>query len=131
MTQTIDDSALLQACYDIARTTSWEHQNQQSTSLDAIASKAARYKQLALDHVEYLDANDIDPNVLVGAVRYLGIHAVPPMCDDETWFINMLEVLVQLFAPNVILEGTNDIVPFLRTLRDAIDRNITNAESRE
>jgi len=113
MAQTIDDSELLAACYDIARVTSWEHQKPQSTSLDSIAAKADRYKRIALEHVEWLDQNGIDPNELVAAVRYLGLHAVPPMSDDVQWFSNMLEVIVQLFAPNMVLEKGDDTVHFL------------------
>ena len=128
LAQTIDESALLQVCYDIARTTSWKHKDAQSTSLDAIATKADRYKSIALDHIEWLDQNGIDPNVLVGAVNYLGIHAVPPMGDDEQWFSDMLEVIVQLFAPNVVLSAGDDVTLFLRTLCNAIDRTINNAE---
>lgn len=131
MANAFNDAALLQACYDIARTTSWEHRNPQSTSLDAITGKANRYRALALDQVEYLESNGCDPNVLIGAVRYLGIHAVPPMADDEKWFIDMLEVIVQLFSPNVVLTRGDDLVAFLRTLRDAIDQNITDAEARQ
>jgi len=126
--QTIDESGLLQACYDIARTTSWKNKDPQSTSLDSIAAKAAHYKSLALEHVEWLDQNDIDPNVLVGAVNYLGIHAIPPMADDDRWFTDMLEVIVQLFAPSVQLSADDDVTSFLRTLRNAIDRTIGDAE---
>lgn len=128
MAQTIDDSALLAACYDIARTTSWEHRNPQSTSLDAIATKAECYRQIALQHVDWLDQNGIDPNELVAAVEYLGIHAVPPMGDDQRWFSNMLEVIVGLFAPNFVLEKSGETIQFLRRLRNAIDRTIENAE---
>lgn len=128
MPETIDESALLTVCYDIARTTSWEYNNQQATSLDSIASKANRYKQIALEHVEWLDQNGIDPNELIGAVKYLGIHAIPPMRDDEGWFSYMLELIVQLFAPNVVLQKDDEVTQFLRRLRNAIDRTIQNAD---
>ncbi|NQT12587.1 MAG: hypothetical protein HQ582_07560 [Planctomycetes bacterium] len=52
------------------------------------------------------------------------------MGDNERWFSDMLEVLVQLFAPNVVLDSGDEIIAFLRTLRNAIDRNISSAESR-
>lgn len=129
MAQAIDESGLLQACYEIARTTSWKPEDPQSTSLDSIAAKAACYKAIALDHVEWLNENGIDPNVLVGAVYYLGgIHAIPPMADDDRWFSDMLEVIVQLFAPNVVLRQDDGVTSFLRTLRNAIDQTISNAE---
>jgi len=51
------------------------------------------------------------------------------MGDDEHWFSDMLEVLVQLFAPDIVLGRDDEITSFLRTLRNAIDRNITNAGS--
>jgi len=66
--------------------------------------------------------------VLVGAVNYLGIHAVPPMGDDFQWFADMLDVIVQLFAPNAVLNADDGITVFLRSLRNAIDRNIQDAE---
>lgn len=128
MAQTIDELDLLAACCEIARATSWKHKDPQSTSLDAIATKAERYKQIALTHVEWLVENGIDPNELVAAVKYLEIHAIPPMGDDEQWFTDMLEVIVHLFAPNVVLEKDGEVIQFLRRLRDAIDRTIENAE---
>ena len=128
MAQTIDESDLLAACCEIARATSWKHKDPQSTSLDSIAIKAERYKQIALTHVEWLVQNGINPNELVTAVKYLGIHAIPPMGDDEQWFTDMLEVVVQLFAPNVVLEKDDEVTQFLGRLRDAINRTIENAE---
>jgi hypothetical protein len=128
MAQIIDESALLVACCDIARTTSWKHKDPQSTSLDSIATKAERYKQIALTHVEWFVENSINPNELVAAVNYLGIHAVPPMGDDEQWFVDMLEVIVQLFAPNVVLKKEDELTQFLQRLRNAIDHNIEKAE---
>jgi len=128
MGQAINESDLLAACCDIARATSWKHKDSQSTSLDSIATKAERYKQIALSHVEWLVENQINPNELVAAVQYLGIHAIPPMGDDEQWFADMLDVIVQLFAPNVGFEKDDDITQFLGRLRDAINRTIENAE---
>ena len=128
MAQTIDESDLLAACCEIARVTSWKQKDPQSTSLDSIATKAEHYKQIALTHVEWLEQNGIDPNELVAAVKYLGIHAIPPMGDDEQWFTDMLEVIVQLFAPNVVFEKGDEITRFLKRLRDAIDRTLDNAE---
>lgn len=128
MAQTINESELLAACCEIARTTSWKHKDPQATSLDSIATKAERYKQIALAHVEWLVENGVDPNELVAAVKYLGIHAIPPMGDDEQWFRNMLEVVVQLFAPNAIFEKDDEVAQFLGRLRDAISRTIENAE---
>jgi len=118
----LNESDLRKACYDIARVTSWRHNDTQSTSLDAIAAKAARYQSLALDHVEYLSNSGVDPNVLVGIVSYLSMHAVPPMEDNESCFTDMLDVLVQLFAPNCEIGG--EMKQFLIQLRDAIDKNI-------
>jgi hypothetical protein len=122
MTLSENDSDLRKACFDIARTTSWQFKDPQSTSLDAIATKAARYRELTLDHAEYLQNAGVDPNILIGIVSYLSIHAVPPMGDDEQWFNNMLDVMVQLFAPNCELD--EELRGFLTLLRDAIDRNI-------
>jgi hypothetical protein len=124
---TVNDSELRRACFDIARSTSWKYNDPQSTSLDAIAAKAARYQELTLDNAQYLQDAGVDPNVLVGIANYLTILAVPPMGDDENWFKDMLQVLVQLFAPNCVLD--DELRGFLTQLRDAIDSNIRNSNT--
>lgn len=92
---------------------------------------AVRYEQIALGRVEYLRSCSFDPHALVVAVRYLGIYAIPRIRRDEQWFADTLDVLIKRFAPDEILEDLETVVPFLRSLRDAIDRNITNDKQKQ
>lgn len=76
--------------------------------------------QIASEHAEYLIGEGVDPGILVGAVSYLAhMHAIPPMADDERWFAEMLQVLVELIVPNICLN--NESVAFLRILRSRLD----------
>src|SRR5262249_8875131 len=123
MATELNDSDLRKACFDIARTTSWEQNDPQATSLDAIAIKAEQYREIESAHAEHLKNAGVDVNVLVSAVSYLSVHAIPPMGADMNWFSDMLDVLIQLFAPNFELGGQTS--EFLITLRNAIDRNLS------
>jgi hypothetical protein len=127
----INKASLQQACYDIARITSWENHNAQSTSLDAITAKANQYVEVALEYAKELDERGADPDVAIGAVRYLSVHAVPMMGDDVHWLGNMLEVIVDLFAPIYSVERGSDCIQFLKSLRDAIDRIIPDDSADE
>lgn len=52
-------------------------------------------------HLQFIQDQGRDPNLLTEAVRYLTLkHAIPPMAEDIRWFQNMLEVLVELCCPN-------------------------------
>jgi hypothetical protein len=117
----LDDSALMAACYDIARTTGWEPDEPISTSLDAVTPAARRYLETALPHARLLESEGFDPNIVVRASCFIAQNlAIPPMGGDDRWFGNMLEALLMLVWPGTV--PTDESRCFLLDLRGGIER---------
>jgi len=48
---------------------------------------AQAYFQEAIEEIEYVTADGTHgPEVVLRAVRYLGVHAMPPLRDSTSWF---------------------------------------------
>lgn len=93
----LNREALKTACAVIARNTMWERRPIDVESMNRLASA---YERIALEHLEFVVDQDRDPNLIVRAVEYLDVHAIPPMRDDTDWFRDMLIALVDLSCPN-------------------------------
>jgi hypothetical protein len=121
-TPTIDTSSLRQACFGIAQTTSWQYQDSVASSLDSVTPKANAYYAIALRFANELAERGVDPNLAVGAMHQMSIHAIPPMGDDVRWMEEKLDVFAELLAPCAGLNSESR--KFLTALRDAIDENL-------
>jgi len=118
-----DTSALRIACYDVAKTTSWQPNDPISSSPDVITSKELRFFDISQQRALAFDGEH-DPNVVARAVRYLGhMHAIPPMGDDEGWFRDMLEVLLELVMPST--EPIPEAAAFLIDVRQGVERTLS------
>ena len=96
----VDRTALLDACYRIARTTMWARH---PVDADRIEAMARALCEAALSHEDYIVEAGRDPNLLRLCVEYLEkTQAIPPMAEDTRWFADMLSVLVELAVPNTI-----------------------------
>jgi hypothetical protein len=97
----LNSEALHAACVEIARSTLWKPPEEVQSTENEIEALAQEYYRHALNHVEFITEQGCDPNLLVRAARYLAhTHAIPPMRDDTGWFLDMLDVLVELACPN-------------------------------
>ena len=96
----VDRTALLDACYRIARTTMWARHPVDADRIEAVARALC---EAALTHEDYIVEAGRDPDLLRLCVEYLEkTQAIPPMADDTRWFADMLSVLVELAVPNSI-----------------------------
>lgn len=100
----LDESALRQICFDLARATSWEPDNPIATSLDQIAPKAYDYFETAKRFSIQFADDGLDPNLIVGALHHLQPHTVPPIGEDRQWLSDALQVYAELFVPTVELD---------------------------
>src|SRR6266581_1780778 len=97
----LNTEALHAACLGVARETLWKPKGEKKSTVEEIGALAKKLHTVALLHVEFITEQGRDPNILVRAVRYLAhTHAIPPMRDDTGWFVDMLEVLIELACPN-------------------------------
>jgi hypothetical protein len=95
---TLDNDALLTACFEVARAIRWR-----DNKVDEALAKAVieLYFDAAIQHEEFLVAQGRDPNIIVRAVRYIAHkHAIPPLEGNIEAFASMLEVLIELTCPN-------------------------------
>ena len=96
----LDRTALLDACYRIARTTMWARHPVDADRIEAVARALC---EVAITHEDYIVEAGRDPNLLRLCVEYLEkTQAIPPMADNTRWFADMLSVLVELAVPNTI-----------------------------
>lgn len=100
----LNTEALHAACLAVARETLWKPKGQKKSTVKEIEALTKKFYTVALHHLEFITDQGRDPNLLVRAVRYLAhTHAIPPMHDDTGWFVDMLEVLIELTCPNTDL----------------------------
>jgi hypothetical protein len=62
---------------------------------------AHKYYDAAINELELLKVGNDDPEILIRAVHYLSIHAIPPMHDSIHWFREGLHLLLELACPSV------------------------------
>jgi hypothetical protein len=100
----LNTEALHAACLEVARATLWNPDSEKKSTEKKIEALAEKLHTVALHHLEFITETNRDPNLLVRAVRYLAhTHAIPPMRDDTGWFLDMLQVLIELACPNTDL----------------------------
>ena len=100
----LNTEALHAACRAVAKETLWKPAGEKKTTEKEVETLAGQLYDIALGPLDFIIEQGRDPNVLVRAVRYLAhTHAIPPMRNDTGWFIDMLEVLIELACPNTDL----------------------------
>ena len=105
-TRQLDKTNLMDACYQMARTTMW---TQRPVDAGLIQSVARSLYDVALDHEDYIVEGGRDPNLLCLCVEYLeATHAIPSMKDDTHWFADMLSVLIELAIPNTSVSAQSE-----------------------
>ena len=121
----LNTEALHAACLEVARETLWKPKGEKKTTVKEIGALAEKLHTVALHHVEFITEQGRDPNILVLAVRYLAhTHAIPPMRDDTGWFMDMLQVLIELACPNTDLPPRGKA--FIADLRKGLSAKLKN-----
>lgn len=87
----LDEDALRAACLELSKQTMWVE----------VQSVADGYYKTAMHHLEFIEGQGRDPNMLTRAVNYVAhTHADPAMQDDQSWFLFMMMALIELACPN-------------------------------
>lgn len=113
---------LMIECRKIAEHTMWNTPTPKSLN-DIIDSSeretvAQKYYDAAINELEYIKAGNDDPEILIRAVKYLIVHAIPPMRDSTNWFREGLHILIELSCPS---SGGGD--PFFEDIRRGMNRS--------
>lgn len=108
--------ALNDACVELAKQIL---SSRKGISADLVETLAARFQSEALHHLEFIEGQGRDPNLLTRAVHYIAdAHAIPPMGTDAVWFRSMIDFAVELAVPN---SGVSDEgIAFLADVRDGL-----------
>ena len=98
------ESQLLDECRKIAEQTLYNYDKAEHIS--AIWSTedreklAQRYFEAVKEGIKYVTSSEgRDPYAVLRAVRYLAVHAIPPMRDRVDWFREGLQTLLVLAFP--------------------------------
>ncbi|ODS91528.1 MAG: hypothetical protein ABS44_00460 [Chryseobacterium sp. SCN 40-13] len=60
--------------------------------------------------------------ILIGAIRYLNVQAIPPLRGNYAWFANSLSTLLEICNPNSIVRSEG--IPFLLSLQKGIIKHL-------
>ena len=60
--------------------------------------------------------------ILIGAIRYLNVQAIPPLRGNNAWFANSLSTLLEICNPNSIVRSEG--IPFLLSLQKGIIKHL-------
>ncbi len=111
----LDRNALNTACFSLAKCSKWEPRPVDVASIEMLAKRLA---DIASYHVEYLQGQNRDPNIVVRAIRYIEHHYSHPWGDRTDWFSEVLEALVELACPNT--GATSESEAFYRDVEEGI-----------
>lgn len=98
------ETRLMGECRRIVEHTMWNTPHPKSLD-DIIDSSereavAQKYYDTAINELEFIKAGNDDPEILIRAVQYLNVHAIPPMRDSTHWFREGLHILLELACPS-------------------------------
>jgi hypothetical protein len=114
--RSIDEGALMEACYETASRTTFDSEPE-SSKLKQVADK---FFEIAKQYVGAVPKAG-DHNVVVRSVRYMAdVHAFSLVRDDAVWFRYTLEVLIELAYPGEV--RTPEAAEFLTDIEDGLSR---------
>lgn len=116
MPDKLHKGALNDACCALAREVLWKPNG---ASNDLVETLAAKFQDVALNHLDFVIGQGRDPNLITRAVYYLQVHAIPPRKTDVIWFKTMLDCVIEMAVPNSNLDDKQS--EFLKDIRDGID----------
>jgi hypothetical protein len=111
----LDQEALNSACFSLAKSNKWARRPIDANSIENLAKRLA---DIASHHIEYLQGQDRDPNIVVRAIRYIEHITSYPWGDDTGWVSNVLEALIELACPNT--QSHPEFEAFYRDIEEGI-----------
>lgn len=81
-------------------------------------------KFIEIANQNYYQVKDLPDGdeILIGAIRYLNVQAIPPLRGNYAWFANSLSTLLEICNPNSIVRSEG--IPFLLSLQKGIIKHL-------
>lgn len=81
-------------------------------------------KFIEIANQNYYQVEDLPDGdeILIGAIRYLNVQAIPPLRGNYAWFANSLSTLLEICNPNSIVRSEG--IPFLLSLQKGIIKHL-------
>jgi hypothetical protein len=122
----MNENKLLEVCFALAEDLMWEKNTapieKLPEDLAELSEMTNRFIEIAKDY--YFQVEDLPEgeDILVGAIRYLHVQAIPPLRGNYAWFANSLTTVLEICNPN---SGVGkDGIPFLLSLQKGITRSL-------
>ncbi|MBN9484537.1 MAG: hypothetical protein JST63_03130 [Bacteroidetes bacterium] len=122
----MDENKLLEVCFMLAEDLMWD---KDSAPIERLPEDISELNEMTNKFIEIANQNyyqveglpDGD-EILIGAIRYLNVQAIPPLRGNYAWFANSLSTLLEICNPNSIVRS--DGIPFLLSLQKGIIKHL-------
>jgi len=122
----MDENKLLEVCFMLAEDLMWD---KDSAPIERLPEDISELNEMTNKFIEIANQNyyqveglpDGD-EILIGAIRYLNVQAIPPLRGNYAWFANSLSTLLEIYNPNSIVRSEG--IPFLLSLQKGIIKHL-------
>ena len=122
----MDENKLLEVCFMLAEDLMWD---KDSAPIERLPEDISELNEMTNKFIEIANQNyyqveglpDGD-EILIGAIRYLNVQAIPPLRGNYAWFANSLSTLLEICNPNSIVRS--DGIPLLLSLQKGIIKHL-------
>ena len=122
----MDENKLLEVCFMLAEDLMWD---KDSAPIERLPEDISELNEMTNKFIEIANQNyyqveglqDGD-EILIAAIRYLNVQAIPPLRGNYAWFANSLSTLLEICNPNSIVRS--DGIPFLLSLQKGIIKHL-------
>ena len=122
----MDEKKLLEVCFALAEDLMWEKDTapleKLSEDISELDYMTSRLMEIAKKNYYQVEDMPDGHNVLLGAIQYLRVQAIPPLRGNYDWFNHSLSTLLEICNPNILMN--NDEIPFLFSLQKGIIKHI-------
>jgi hypothetical protein len=122
----MDENKLLEVCFTLAEDLMWE---KDAAPIEKLPEDISELNEMTNKFIEitkqnYYQVEDLPDGeeILLGAIRYLNVQAIPPLRGNYAWFDNSLSTLLEICNPNGIMKSEG--IPFLLSLQRGIIKHL-------
>jgi hypothetical protein len=122
----MDENKLLEVCFMLAEDLMWD---KDSAPIERLPEDISELNEMTNKFIEianqnYYQVEDLPDGdeILIGAIRYLNVQAIPPLRGNYAWFANSLSTLLEICNPNSIVRSEG--IPFLLSLQKGIIKHL-------
>ncbi len=122
----MDENKLLEVCFMLAEDLMWDKDSAPSERLPEDISElnemTNKFIEIANQNYYQVEGLPDGDEILIGAIRYLNVQAIPPLRGNYAWFANSLSTLLEICNPNSIVRSEG--IPFLLSLQKGIIKHL-------